>query len=65
MMSRERWDGVVVGSGGAGISAVLSAAVRGSNVPVLEKAGRIGGTTALSGGGAGFPVTIINRKLPF
>jgi succinate dehydrogenase/fumarate reductase flavoprotein subunit len=41
---------VVVGAGGAGLAAALSAAVSGASVTVLESAAVIGGTTSLSGG---------------
>ena len=42
-------DVVVVGSGGAGLSAALAAGVAGAEVLVLEASPRWGGTTALSG----------------
>ena len=41
---------VVVGSGGAGLTAALAAAVEGANVTLLEASSGIGGTTAYSGG---------------
>ena len=44
-------DVVVVGSGGAGWAAAVAAATEGAGVLVLEKAARIGGTTAQAGGG--------------
>ena len=48
-MSDSEVDVVVVGSGGAGLSAALAAAVAGAEVLVLEGSERWGGTTAISG----------------
>ncbi len=46
----EIFDVVVIGAGGAGLAAALSAAQNGCSVVVLEKADFIGGDTLISGG---------------
>lgn len=46
----EKADVVVVGAGGAGLSAAVAAAKRGLNVIVVEKAHFAGGNTSVSGG---------------
>lgn len=48
-------DVVVVGSGAAALAGALSAAVRGAQVTVLERAEKFGGTSAISGGGMWLP----------
>ncbi|MEO8697002.1 MAG: FAD-dependent oxidoreductase, partial [Acidimicrobiales bacterium] len=48
-------DVIVVGSGGAGMSAALTAAVGGAEVLVLERTDRLGGTTTYSGGALWIP----------
>lgn len=59
MRQGENWDHeydvVVLGSGGAGLTAALTAAVAGATVGVFEKSATIGGTTAVSGGIAWIP----------
>ncbi|ANE79792.1 FAD-binding protein [Mycobacterium adipatum] len=51
---RPQWDSetdvVVLGSGGAGLAAALTAAASGAAVAIYEKAATVGGTTAVSGG---------------
>ena len=53
--SQERYDVVVLGSGAAGLTAALAAAVDGATVAVFEKADQVGGTTAWSGAGIWLP----------
>lgn len=48
-------DVVIVGSGGGGLTAALTAAKAGLNVLVIEKTLYFGGTTAISGGGIWIP----------
>jgi 3-oxosteroid 1-dehydrogenase len=49
------FDVVVVGSGGAGMVAALTAAHQGLSTIVIEKAAHYGGSTARSGGGVWIP----------
>jgi 3-oxosteroid 1-dehydrogenase len=54
-------DVLVVGSGGAGLMAALAAHDAGAKVLLVEKANRIGGTTAVSGGVVWIPC---NHHMP-
>ncbi|MEN3148903.1 FAD-dependent oxidoreductase [Neorhizobium sp. IRAMC:178] len=54
-MQHSECDLVVLGSGGAGLVSALAAASRGLSVVVYEKSSRLGGTTAISGGGIWVP----------
>ena len=49
------YDIVVVGTGGAGFTAAISAANKGKKVLLMEKLGVFGGSTALSGGEMAVP----------
>ncbi|MGL5797718.1 MAG: FAD-dependent oxidoreductase, partial [Cetobacterium sp.] len=51
----ENFDVVVVGAGGAGLSAAITAASSGAKVVVLEKMSSIGGNTLISMGGINIP----------
>ncbi|ATE65456.1 FAD-dependent oxidoreductase [Rhizorhabdus dicambivorans] len=48
-------DVVVVGAGAAGVCAALSAQHHGAKVLVLERSAKLGGTSAVSGGGVWIP----------
>ncbi|MET7768461.1 FAD-dependent oxidoreductase [Nocardia sp. NPDC005366] len=54
-------DVVVLGSGAAGLTAALSAAVNGAEVALFEKSSTVGGTSAVSGGIAWIPA---HRRSP-
>jgi succinate dehydrogenase/fumarate reductase flavoprotein subunit len=51
------YDLVVIGAGGAGLSAALHAAIDGAKVLVVERSEFVGGTTALSAGTTWIPGT--------
>jgi len=51
------WDVIVIGSGAAGLSAAVFAALEGARVIVLEASHYVGGTSALSAGSVWIPNT--------
>jgi fumarate reductase flavoprotein subunit/urocanate reductase len=57
------YDVVVIGSGGAGLSAAVAASGNGSKVVVLEKLPMIGGHTVISGGSVNAPDPERQEKL--
>lgn len=54
---RETFDVVVIGAGGAGMSAALFAAIAGLKALLIEHTDKVGGTTAYSAGSAWIPNT--------
>lgn len=58
----DEFDVVVIGSGGGGLSAAVTAAKRGLDVLVVEKTEYFGGATALSGGGTWIPANSLARE---
>ena len=61
-MTAQEYDVVVVGSGGAGMVAALTAAHQGLSTIVIEKAAHYGGSTARSGGGVWIPNNSVLKK---
>lgn len=57
----QTFDVVVLGGGGSGLSAAVSAADNGARVVLLEKAPRLGGSTALSVGAMTAPCSSLQR----
>lgn len=59
----KNWDVVVIGAGGAGLAAAVSAAEHGASVVVLESEKEIGGSTQLSAGMFTAADTSVQRAL--
>ncbi len=55
-------DVLVIGSGGGGMTAALTADAAGLDVLVVEKSSYFGGSTALSGGGIWVPGAPAQRR---
>lgn len=58
------FDLVVIGAGGAGLSAALHAAIDGARVLVVERTAQVGGTTAWSAGTTWIPCTRHAKVVP-
>jgi len=59
----DAYDVVVIGAGGAGMSAALFAAIDGAKVLLVERTEYVGGTTALSAGTSWIPMTAVGAKV--
>ncbi|RTL26009.1 MAG: FAD-dependent oxidoreductase, partial [Rhodocyclaceae bacterium] len=59
----QSYDVVVIGAGGAGLSAALVAAIEGARVLLVEHTAYVGGTTALSAGTTWVPGTHHSAKV--
>ncbi len=53
--TEQTYDVVVIGAGGAGLSAAIAAAEKGANVVMLEQRSVVGGNTSWSGAGMDIP----------
>lgn len=58
----QSYDVVIIGAGGAGLTAAVSAAAEGASVAVLEKMPAPGGNTLISGGGLNVPGSWMQEK---
>jgi len=67
MSKIKKWDMetdvLIVGSGGAALTAALTAQDRGARTVVLERTDKVGGTTAVSGGAAWVPANHCMREV--
>src|SRR5260370_32287366 len=61
----ERYDVAVVGAGGAGLAAAVSARENGASVVLVDAAEQVGGSTALSGGAFLAAGTMTQRSAGF
>jgi len=57
------YDVVIIGGGGAGLTAAVTAAENGAKVVVLEKMSTVGGNTAISGGEMAAPGNWLQKKM--
>ncbi|ONI42117.1 hypothetical protein AN640_07630 [Candidatus Epulonipiscium fishelsonii] len=62
LKDRAEFDVIIIGSGGAGLSAAISAASKGASVAVIEKSNTLGGNTLVSMGGINIPQNAAQLK---
>ena len=58
----KEYDVIVIGGGGAGLTAAVEAAQNGANVVVLEKQSSVGGNTMISGGEMAAPNNSLQKE---
>ena len=61
--AEQTFDVVIVGSGGAGLSAAIEAAEAGKSVAIIEKMPTVGGNTLISGGEMNAPGNWVQKNL--
>ena len=61
--AEQTFDVVIVGSGGAGLSAAIEAAEAGKSVAIVEKMPTVGGNTLISGGEMNAPGNCVQKNL--
>ena len=61
--TEQTFDVVIVGSGGAGLSAAIEAAKAGKSVAIVEKMPTVGGNTLISGGEMNAPGNWVQKNL--
>lgn len=61
--TEQDYDVVVIGAGGAGLSAAIEAKEAGASVVILEKMPAVGGNTLISGGEMNAPENWVQKKL--
>lgn len=57
-----QYDVIVIGAGGAGLSAAIQARANGAKVLILEKTSQVGGNTLVSGGGLNVPQSDLQKN---
>ncbi|QYJ85922.1 flavocytochrome c [Shewanella mesophila] len=63
LSSEQNFDVVVIGSGGAGFSAAITAKNAGANVVIIEKMPTVGGNSLITGGQMNVPGNWVQKKM--